>query len=98
MACIGRKIYRNAQSSHHLGIRLFRHKPTKVPRLDIKTKSEIVNTSGSAIGQTLISIGNGVLILFLVPVYVLLYFITNPFFWILFTGSLAKANKVRLAK
>jgi predicted PurR-regulated permease PerM len=35
-----------------------------------KSKSELINNGGAAIGQTLINVGNGIAILFLVPIYV----------------------------
>lgn len=43
-----------------------------------KTKSELIDTSGSAIGQTLLSVGSGLVVLFLVPVYVFLMLLYQP--------------------
>ena len=42
------------------------------------TKTEIINTSSAAIGHTLISIGSGLVILFLVPVYIFLMLYYQP--------------------
>ena len=44
--------------------------PQKISEWLNKTKGEIINTSSAAIGQTLVMIGNGVMITFLVPVYI----------------------------
>lgn len=43
-----------------------------------KTKGEIIDTSSAAIGQTLITIGSGIVILFLVPVYIFLILFYQP--------------------
>jgi len=43
-----------------------------------QTKSELINTSGSVIGQTLLSVGNGVMILMLIPVYVFMILVYEP--------------------
>jgi predicted PurR-regulated permease PerM len=44
----------------------------------LKTKNELINTSGAAIGQTLINVGSGLVILFLVPVYVFMILFYQP--------------------
>jgi predicted PurR-regulated permease PerM len=43
-----------------------------------KTKGEIINTSGAAIGKTLITLGSGLVILFLVPVYIFMLLFYHP--------------------
>jgi predicted PurR-regulated permease PerM len=43
-----------------------------------KTKNELINTSGSAIGQTLVTLGNGLIILLLIPVYVFMILFYQP--------------------
>jgi predicted PurR-regulated permease PerM len=43
-----------------------------------KTKDELISTSGAAIGQTLVILGNGLVILFLIPVYVFLILFYHP--------------------
>ena len=43
-----------------------------------KTKSELINTSGAAIGQTLVTVGSGLVILFLIPVYVFIILYYQP--------------------
>ena len=47
-------------------------KPTAIQDWIIKTKTELMANSNAAIGQTLFAVGNGVLVLFLIPVYVFL--------------------------
>jgi predicted PurR-regulated permease PerM len=44
----------------------------------IKTKDELINTSGPAIGKTVLSVGNGVMVLFLIPVYVFIILYYQP--------------------
>jgi predicted PurR-regulated permease PerM len=44
----------------------------------LKTKGELINTSGVAIGQTLVMLGNGVMVLLLVPLYVFLILFYQP--------------------
>lgn len=43
-----------------------------------KTKGELINTSGAAIGQTLVTIGGWVVILFLIPVYIFIILYYRP--------------------
>jgi predicted PurR-regulated permease PerM len=43
-----------------------------------KTKGEIINTSSTAIGQTLITAGSGAVILFLIPVYIFMLLYYQP--------------------
>ncbi len=42
------------------------------------TKSEVINTSSAAIGKTLITLGSGVVILFLIPVYIFMILYYHP--------------------
>ncbi|MEI6348738.1 MAG: AI-2E family transporter [Bacteroidota bacterium] len=44
----------------------------------LQTKGEIIDSSGSAIGQTLLSLGNGLVVLFLIPVYVFMILFYQP--------------------
>jgi predicted PurR-regulated permease PerM len=46
--------------------------PQKIHEWITKTKGELINTSTAAIGQTLVTVGSGVVVLFLVPVYIFL--------------------------
>jgi predicted PurR-regulated permease PerM len=53
-------------------------KPQKIHEWVIKTKGEIINTSSAAIGQTIVTVGSGLVILFLVPVYVFMILYYQP--------------------
>jgi len=52
--------------------------PKKIHEWMIKTKSELINTSGAAIGKTLVNIGSGIVILFLIPVYIFMILFYQP--------------------
>ncbi len=52
--------------------------PQKIHEWILTTKSEIINTSGASIGRTLVSIGNGIVILFLIPVYIFMILFYEP--------------------
>ena len=52
--------------------------PQKIEVWLTKTKSELINTSSAAIGQTLVTVGGGVIILFLIPVYIFLILFYHP--------------------
>jgi predicted PurR-regulated permease PerM len=43
-----------------------------------KTRGELINTSGAVIGETLVSIGSGLVVLFLVPVYIFIILYYEP--------------------
>lgn len=51
---------------------------SKIHTWIIDTRSDFLNNNTSAIGQTLISVGSGLLILFLIPVYVFLILYYEP--------------------
>jgi len=44
----------------------------------IKSKNELINTSSMAIGQTILSVGNGLVIVFLIPVYIFMILFYHP--------------------
>ena len=52
--------------------------PQKINAWLAKTKSEFINTSSIAIGHTLVILGNWIMVLFLVPVYVFLILFYQP--------------------
>jgi predicted PurR-regulated permease PerM len=52
--------------------------PQKIHAWIAETKSEIINTSGAGIGQTILGIGSIVVVLFLVPVYVFMLLFYHP--------------------
>jgi len=52
--------------------------PRKIDAWVTKTKSELINTSSAAIGQTLVTLGSWVVALFLVPVYIFMILFYQP--------------------
>ena len=52
--------------------------PQKILAWIAKTKSEIFNTSGTAIGQTIVNVGNGLVVLLLIPVYIFMLLFYQP--------------------
>jgi len=58
-----------------------------------KTKDEIINTSGAAIGQTLVTLGTWVMVLFLLPVYVFLILFYEPLILEFISRLFGKSNQ-----
>ncbi|MDP3003815.1 MAG: AI-2E family transporter [Bacteroidales bacterium] len=52
--------------------------PQKIHEWITKTQGEIINTSTAVIGQTLVIVGSGLLVLFLLPVYIFLILFYQP--------------------
>jgi predicted PurR-regulated permease PerM len=50
----------------------------KVNAWIVETKADLIDSSSAAIGQTILSVGNGVVIVFLIPVYVFLILFYQP--------------------
>ena len=50
-------------------------KPQKIHEWILKTKTELLVNSNAAIGQTIVIIGGGIVVLFLVPIYVFYHII-----------------------
>ncbi|MCX6248236.1 MAG: AI-2E family transporter [Bacteroidetes bacterium] len=53
-------------------------KPQKIHEWILNTKSELISTSSAAIGRTLLTLGNGLVILFLIPVYIFMILFYHP--------------------
>jgi len=53
-------------------------RPQKIFEWIEKTRGEFINTSGSAIGNTLLNVGNGLIVILLVPVYVFMILFYHP--------------------
>lgn len=53
--------------------------PHKIEAWVTKTKSEMFNTDGTALKHTIISLGSGVVVMFMIPVYVFLFLFYKPF-------------------
>jgi predicted PurR-regulated permease PerM len=56
----------------------FNISPGKILAWITKTKSELINTSGSAIGNTLVNVGNGLVVILLIPVYIFMMLFYQP--------------------
>ena len=52
--------------------------PQKITEWLTKSKGELVNTSGNAIGQTIINVGSGLVVLFIIPVYIFMLLFYHP--------------------
>lgn len=52
--------------------------PHKIDGWLLKTKGELINNSSAAIGQTLVSVGGGIVVLLLVPVYIFMILFYQP--------------------
>jgi len=53
-------------------------KPQKIHAWITKTKGELINTGTASIGRTLVNLGNGVVVLLLLPVYIFLILFYRP--------------------
>ncbi|MCX6231284.1 MAG: AI-2E family transporter [Bacteroidetes bacterium] len=56
----------------------FNIKPQKINEWILKTKTELLVNSNAAIGQTIVLVGEGIVVLFLVPVYVFIILYYQP--------------------
>ncbi len=58
-----------------------------------KTKGELINKSGSAIGQTLLSMGSAVFVIFIIPVYIFMILYYQPLLLEFFHRLFGKNNR-----
>lgn len=56
----------------------FNKDPQKIHEWLTKVQGEIINTGTAALGQTLVIVGNGLVVLFLIPVYIFLILFYQP--------------------
>ena len=68
-------------------------KPQKIHEWIINTKSEFFDTSGAAIGQTIMNVGSGLLVLLLIPVYIFLILFYQPLLIDFIRKVFANSNK-----
>jgi len=61
-----------------------------------KTKGELINTSGAAIGQTLVTLGTGIMVMFLLPVYVFLILFYEPLILEFISRLFGKSNQTEV--
>ncbi len=56
----------------------FNTNPQNIHEWVSQTKADFIDTSSNAIGHTLVNVGNGVVLLFLIPVYIFMMLIYQP--------------------
>lgn len=61
-----------------------------------KTKEELINTSGAAIGHTLVALGNWVFIMFLIPLYTFLILFYQPIILEFISRLFGKENQSKV--
>ena len=67
--------------------------PQKIHEWIIKTKGELINTNGAALGRTIINVSSGLVILFLIPVYIFLILFYQPIILDFIRKIFAKSNQ-----
>jgi predicted PurR-regulated permease PerM len=72
--------------------------PKKIHAWIAKTGGEIINTSTAAIGQTIVVVGNGLVILFLLPVYIFLILFYQPILLEFIHRLFGKDNKSQISE
>ena len=72
--------------------------PQKIHDWITKTENQLINTSGAAIGQTLVNVGNGVVILFLVPVYIFMILFYHSLLLEFFRRLFGKSNRSEVSE
>jgi len=70
--------------------------PHKIHDWITKTKGELINDSGAAIGQTIISVGGTIFVLFLIPVYVFMILFYHPLLIDFIHKSFAENNQTQV--
>jgi predicted PurR-regulated permease PerM len=78
--------------------RYFDIDPQEIDEWIIRTKGEIISTSSAAIGKTLVNVGNGLVILFLVPVYVFMILFYQPLLLEFIRRVFGKSNQSHVSE
>lgn len=73
-------------------------KPQKIHEWITKTKSDLIDTSSAAIGQTLNILGGGLVVLFLLPVYIFLILLYQPLLLEFIHRLFGANNKSKVSK
>lgn len=74
----------------------FNIKPQKIHVWITKTTADIINLSSAAIGQTLVVLGSGLVILFLIPVYIFLILFYHPILIEFVRRLFGTSNKIQV--
>ncbi len=56
----------------------FETNPQKIHEWIAKTKGELINTNSALIGQTIVSVGSGLVVLFIIPIYIFMILFYQP--------------------
>ena len=67
--------------------------PQKIHEWIIKTKGELINTNGAALGRTIINVSSGLVMFFLIPVYIFLILFYQPIILDFIRKIFAKSNQ-----
>ena len=70
--------------------------PKKILDWFVKTESELISSSGSAIGSTLLNIGNGLVVILLVPVYTFMFLYYHPLLIEFFRRLFGVSNRTKV--
>jgi predicted PurR-regulated permease PerM len=73
-------------------------KPQKIHEWITKTQGDIINISGAAIGQTLVIVGSGLVVLFLLPVYIFLILFYHPILIEFIRRIFGTSNQIQVNK
>ena len=80
------------------GAEYFNKDPQKIHAWIDKTQSEIISSSTTAIGQTLVIVGSGLVVLFLLPVYIFLILFYEPIIIEFIHRSFSDESQSRVVK
>jgi len=72
--------------------------PQKIHGWIIKTKGELLNISSVTIGQTLVTVGSGLVVLLLIPVYVFIILYYQPLLLDFIRKVFSKSNKTQVGE
>ncbi len=70
--------------------------PHKLHDWILKTKGELINGSSAAIGQTILTVGSSIVVLFLIPVYVFMLLFYHPLLIDFIRKSFAENNQTQV--
>jgi len=72
--------------------------PQKIHDWITKTKGELINISSAAIGQTLVTVGSGLVVLFIIPVYIFLILFYQPLILDFIRRLFSKSNQSQVSE
>jgi predicted PurR-regulated permease PerM len=72
--------------------------PEKINAWITKSEGEVINTSGTAIGQTLVNVGSGLVVLFIIPVYIFMLLFYHPLLIEFFRRVFGAGNRIMVSE